>query len=206
MALRCSGLKLVPAEPAIGKVGKRRRQSGCTSPLREMACMVVSALGRPLALGRGQRTVLAARNRDARASAAKNELPGIALEIDSRGALAGRARAGGAIVLPLEGDAVALLLSGGRRRVCFRFRHRRGGRKRCDRGRHGTGQKGRAHNSSYGHEVSPIDLDGVPGLDTTAIRIARDRCYSAVREKVLFQGGKQAKSGRRRLEKRRDLI
>jgi hypothetical protein len=39
--------------------------------------------------------------------------------------------------------------------------------------------------------VSPIDLDVVPGLDTTAIRIARDRCYSATfREKAFFKGGK----------------
>ena len=39
--------------------------------------------------------------------------------------------------------------------------------------------------------MSPIDLDVVPGLDTTAIRIARDRCYSAtVREKAFFKGGK----------------
>src|ERR1700688_1004035 len=154
-----------------------------------MAFMVVSALRRPMALNRGQRAFLATRNRDARASAALNELPGIALEINGRGALAGRARAGGAIVLPLEGDAIALLLPSSRRRVCFRFRHRRGGRNRCDRGRHSTGQKGRTHNSSYGHEVSPIDLGVVPGLDTTAIRIARDRCYSAtVRERALFQG------------------
>jgi len=156
-----------------------------------MAFMVVSALRQPLALSRGQRAVLATRNHDARASAATNELPGIALEISGRGALAGRARAGGAIVLPLEGDAVALFLPSSRRRVSFRFRQRRGGRNRCDRGRHSTGQKGRTHNSSYGHEVSPIDLDVVPGLDTTAIRIARDRCYSAtVREKALFRGGK----------------
>src|ERR1019366_2729998 len=188
MAFRCSCLKLVPAESATGKAGKRRRRSGRTSPLRKMAFMVVSALRQLLALSRGQRAVLATRNRDAGASAAKNELPGIALEISGRGALAGRAGAGGAIVLPLEGDAVALLLPGSCRRVRFRFRHRRGGRNRCDRGRHGTGQKGRTHNSSYGHEVSPIDLDVVPGLDTTAIRIARDRCYSAiVREKVIFQ-------------------
>jgi hypothetical protein len=39
--------------------------------------------------------------------------------------------------------------------------------------------------------VSPIDLDVVPGLDTTAIRIARGHCYSAtVRENALFRGGK----------------
>src|ERR1700676_5173093 len=152
MAFRCSCLKLVPAESATGKAGKRRRQSGRTSPLREMAFMVVSALRQPLALSRGQRAVLATRNHDARASAATNELPGIALEISGRGALAGRARAGGAIVLPLEGDAVALFLPSSRRRVSFRFRQRRGGRNGCDRGRHSTGQKGRAHNSSYGHE------------------------------------------------------
>src|ERR1700730_14427303 len=186
MAFRCSCLKLVPAESATGKAGKRRRRSGRTSPLREIAFMVVSALRQPLALSRGQRAALATRNHDVRASAAKNELPGIALEISGRGALAGRARAGGTIVLPLEGDAVAFLLSSSRRRVSFRFRQRCGGRNRCDRGRQSTGQKGRAHNSSYGHEVSPIDLDVVPGLDTTAIRIARDRCYSAVREKALF--------------------
>jgi len=64
--------------------------------------------------------------------------------------------------------------------------------------------------------VSPIDLDVVPGLDTTAIRIARDRCYSAtVREKAFFfKGGKFfrhaialiPRRGGARLEKRRDFI
>jgi hypothetical protein len=44
MAFRCSCLKPVPAEPATGKAGKRRRRSGRTSALREMAFMVVSAL------------------------------------------------------------------------------------------------------------------------------------------------------------------
>src|SRR5690349_902597 len=101
MAFRCSCLKLVPAEPATGKAGKRRRRSARTSPLREMAFMVVSALRQPLALSRGQRAVLATRNHDARASAATNELPGVALKIDGRRALAGGARAGGAVVLPL---------------------------------------------------------------------------------------------------------
>jgi hypothetical protein len=39
--------------------------------------------------------------------------------------------------------------------------------------------------------VSPIDLGVVPGLDTTVIRTARDRCYSAaVREKPFCKGGK----------------
>src|SRR5258708_25161485 len=117
MGLGCSGLKLVPAESTTGRAGKRRRRSGHTSPFRAMAFMVVSALRQPLALGRGQRAVLAARNHDVRARAAENELPGIALEIGGRGALAGRARAGGAIVLSLEGDAVALLLPGCRRGV-----------------------------------------------------------------------------------------
>jgi hypothetical protein len=61
--------------------------------------------------------------------------------------------------------------------------------------------------------VSPIDLDVVPGLDTTAIRIARDHCYSAtVREKALFRGGKVScqvaliRSGGGALEKRSDFI
>jgi hypothetical protein len=39
--------------------------------------------------------------------------------------------------------------------------------------------------------MSPIDLDVVPGLDTTPIRIGRDRCYSATaREQAFFVGGK----------------
>src|SRR5215813_5143592 len=140
-----------------------------------------------LVLNRGQRAVLATRNGDARASAAANELPSIALEINGRGALTRRARPRSAIVLRFEGDAVALFLSSGCRRVCFRFRQRRGSRHGRNRGRHSTGQKGRAHNSSHGHELSPIDLDVVSGVDTAPIRIARDRCYSAtIREKHFF--------------------
>ena len=156
-----------------------------------MIAFIVFSAFRQVLIGiqRGRRAGLAARYLDGSAGAVLDELPGIALEISGRGALAGRARAGGAIVLRLEGDAVALFLPSSRRRVSFRFRQRRGGRNRCDRGRHSTGQQGRTHNSSYGHEVSPIDLDVVPGLDTTAIRIARDRCYSAtVREKAFFRG------------------
>ena len=38
--------------------------------------------------------------------------------------------------------------------------------------------------------MSPIDLDVVPGLDTTAIRITRDRCYSATVREPFFKGGK----------------
>src|SRR5580692_4684837 len=61
-------------------------------------------------LDRAQRTMLAARHVNARAGAAADEFPGVALEIDSRGALASRAGASRAVILALEGDAIALLL------------------------------------------------------------------------------------------------
>ena len=130
-AFRQDSVQVLVLEAGPGRVRDGQGREAETTvrayvPSREMAFMVVSALGRPLALSRSQRAVLATRNHDVRASAAKNELPGIALEINGRGALAGRPRAGGAIVLPFEGDAVALLLTSSRRRVSFRFRQRRG--------------------------------------------------------------------------------
>jgi hypothetical protein len=63
--------------------------------------------------------------------------------------------------------------------------------------------------------VSPIDFDGVPGLDTTAIRIAPAVVTAPFARRPFFKGGRLfrhavalilAKPGRRRLEKRRDLI
>ena len=58
--------------------------------------------------------------------------------------------------------------------------------------------------------MSPIGIDVVPGLDTTAIRVAGGRCYSAaVREKGFFSGAVNSSAvhrvclkPRRRLEKR----
>src|SRR5262245_57941783 len=61
-------------------------------------------------LDRLQRAGLAVRKLNAGAGAALHELPRIALEVDGRGALAGRARTGGAIVLALQRDAKAFLL------------------------------------------------------------------------------------------------
>ena len=55
-----------------------------------------------------QRTVATVRQDDAGARAVLHELPGVGLEIDRRGSLAGRARPSRAIVLALEGDAEAL--------------------------------------------------------------------------------------------------
>jgi hypothetical protein len=49
--------------------------------------------------------------------------------------------------------------------------------------------------------VSPIDLDFVPGLDTTAIRIALDRCYSAiVHENVLSMAVNSSTTSSREFE------
>src|SRR5262249_53284928 len=74
--------------------------------------------------------VLAAWNHDAGASAALNELPGVPLKVDGRSALARRAGTGGAVILPLEGDAVAFLLTRGDCSVPLGLRQRRckGGR------------------------------------------------------------------------------
>src|ERR1700738_4584909 len=46
----------------------------------------------------GQGAMLAARNHDVRAGAALDELPGVPLKVDGRGALARRAGAGGAVI------------------------------------------------------------------------------------------------------------
>src|ERR1700747_515947 len=54
-----------------------------------------------LGLDRAQRAMLTARHFDARARAALHELPRIALEVDGRGTLAGRARTSRAVILAL---------------------------------------------------------------------------------------------------------
>ena len=76
-----------------------RFPASCFGLRRDVACQ---RLGRALA---------AAGQLHRGAGAAVDELPGIALVVDGRGALAGRARAGGAVVLALERDAEALLLA-----------------------------------------------------------------------------------------------
>jgi hypothetical protein len=75
----------------------------------------------------GKRTVLAVRQHDRRAGPAADELPGIALEIDSGGPLTGRSWPRHTIVLALERDAVALLLVRSGSRLFFGLRQRRGG-------------------------------------------------------------------------------
>jgi hypothetical protein len=54
--------------------------------------------------------VLAVRELNGRAGPAADELPRIALEVDGGGALAGRARAGRAVILPLKSHSETLLL------------------------------------------------------------------------------------------------
>src|ERR1700730_2419849 len=56
----------------------------------------------------------AERSRHGRASPLRDELPRIALVVDLGGAGTGGSGAGGAVVLTFQGDAVALLLGGGR--------------------------------------------------------------------------------------------
>src|SRR6201986_5408010 len=63
----------------------------------------------PLGLDRAQRTMFATRYVNARTRAATDEFPGVPLEVDGRRTLAGRARAGRAVILALECHAVALL-------------------------------------------------------------------------------------------------
>ena len=58
--------------------------------------------------------MLSTRYFNARAGATLDEFPGVALEVDGRRTLAGRARSGGAVILPLQGNTVTLLLVGRR--------------------------------------------------------------------------------------------
>ena len=103
-----------------------------------------------------QRTVATVRQDDAGARAVLHELPGVGLEIDRRGSLAGRARPSRAIVLALEGDAEALFLMSGDGSIAFGLRQRGGKGDRSQRSRHSTGEDGRAHNGSHRHNVLQI--------------------------------------------------
>src|SRR5215471_5445561 len=102
--------------------------------------MVVSAFRRSLALKRGQRAVLATRNHDVRATAAACELPGVTLEIDGGGSLAGGAGSGGAVVLAFEGNAVAFHLAGCGGGIGFVLGHRCSACNGRNRGRNGAGK------------------------------------------------------------------
>lgn len=104
--------------------------------------------------------MLSARYFNARAGATLDEFPGVALEVDGRRTLAGRARSGGAVILTLQGNTVTLLLVGRRGGRTFRLGQRGGARHR----RHGGGdrasQKGRTHSGLCGHVVSPKQVCG----------------------------------------------
>src|SRR5215470_13898714 len=103
----------------------------------------------------GERTVLTAGHHDRSAGAAPHELPGVTLEIGSRGALAGCTRAGSAVILTLQGDAVAFFLARSRRRVSFRFRKWSGGRHGRKRRCNGRGENRRA-NGGLRHAILPL--------------------------------------------------
>src|SRR5215472_6928463 len=117
--------------------------------------MVKSALRQSLALNRRQRAVLATRNRDVRAGAATDELPGVALEIDGRGALARGAGSGGAVVLALKGDAVAFHLAGRSGGIGFGLGQRSGAGDGCNRGRDRTGEN-RGGDGFHRHAGFPL--------------------------------------------------
>lgn len=104
--------------------------------------------------------MLSAGHVDARAGAATNEFPGVALEIDRRRPLAGRAGTGSAVILALEGNAVALLLVSRRGGCAFFLGQWRGIRHRRHGGSDRAGQKGRTYNGLHGHTVSPNRFAG----------------------------------------------
>src|SRR5271169_513065 len=98
--------------------------------------------------------MLAVRQLNRRAGATADELPRIALEIDGRGTLAGRARAGRAVILPLEGDAKTLLLVRSDSRLAFRLRQRRRGSDRSQSARYGAGKDKRRNCCFRRHRFS----------------------------------------------------
>src|SRR5271166_1867627 len=110
---------------------------------------------RMVRLHRCHGAVFAVRQLDRRAGSALDKLPRVALEIDGRGALAGRAGARGAVVLALEGDAEALLLMGGHGGVHFRLGQRGSGREARKRARKGAGEDERGDGSFCRHWLAP---------------------------------------------------
>src|SRR4051812_20423959 len=100
-----------------------------------------------------KRALLAARQLDAGAGAALDEFPCIALEVGGRGALAGRARSGRAIVLAFQGDAEAFFLLGGDGRIALGLGQRSssGQGRKC--GRHGAGENERGHGKFGRHRI-----------------------------------------------------
>src|SRR6478752_5218774 len=107
-----------------------------------------------------ERALLAARQLDAGAGAALDEFPRIALEVSGRGALAGRARSGRAIVLALQGDAEAFFLFGRDGRVALGLGQRSSSGQGRERGRHGAGENERGHGKFGRHWSSPV-RDGI---------------------------------------------
>src|SRR5262249_25278320 len=143
IAARCSGLKLVPASPWAAAAGKR---SGMKSAGAGSGAAFMSLLRCPVVMGcsepsdRFERAVFAARQVDAGAGATLDELPGVALEIGCRGALAGRAGTCGAVVLTFQRNAEALLLVRGDGGIGFGLGQGTGGGNGRERGRDGAGE------------------------------------------------------------------
>ena len=113
-------------------------------------------------LCRRQRAMLAVWQGDGRAGAAANELPRIALEIDGRGALTGRAWTGGAIILALQGDAETLLFVGGHGGLLFLLGERSCAREARQGARHRAGEDEGGDNSLCRHWVSLQTLQKAP--------------------------------------------
>src|SRR5580693_7272784 len=111
-------------------------------------------------LCRRQRAIFAVWQDDGRASAAANELPRIPLEIDGRGALTGRARTGGAIILAFQGDTETLLFMGGRSGLLFLLGERTCVRQARQGARQRAGEDEGADNSLCRHWLSPDFANG----------------------------------------------
>src|SRR4051794_6542997 len=100
-----------------------------------------------------KRTVLSARQLNAGASAALHELPGIALKIGGRRALAGRARSRRAVILALQRDAETFLFLGGYRRIGLGLGQGTGYPQGRERGGHGPGEDERTDDILGRHEI-----------------------------------------------------
>src|SRR4029077_13815467 len=107
-----------------------------------------------------QRAMLAVWQDDRRADAAANVLPRIPLEIDGRGALTGRARTGGAIILALQGDTETHLFMGGLGGLIFLLGESTCARQARQGARQRAGEDEGADNSLCRHWLSPDIANG----------------------------------------------
>jgi hypothetical protein len=127
--------------------------------------------------------VLAVRQLNRRAGAADDQLPRVALEIDGRGALAGRARSGRAVILPLEGDAKTLFLMRGDGCLVFRLCQRRRESDRGEGARYSAGQDKRRNCGLRRHDFLQVN-SSPPSGGRIGYSTPLQRRYSGLHQKV----------------------